>query len=138
MIFLCSFLQCYILHSKHSIYTLRYYFTPHSLNKSSILKVYLFQASKVMHPKMLVILKFQTTLQGYQLKVPKEMAADDPSTQRIRFIMKRSTKMTLGRESHKKTISFQENATNIFDANVGIFLWLEGYNKLQDHTLEEY
>lgn len=54
----------------------------------------LFQASKVMHPKMLVVLKFQTTLQGYQSKVPKEMAADDPSSQRIRFIMKRSTKMT--------------------------------------------
>ena len=38
------------------------------------------------------------------IRVPKEMAADDPSTQRIRFMMKRSAKTILEEKSHQKTL----------------------------------
>lgn len=64
------------------------------------------------------------------IRVPKEIAADDPSTQRIRFIKKRSTKTTLGRKKHhQETICFQENVIIILDVNVRTFFWWEGYNK---------
>lgn len=56
------------------------------------------------------------------MRVLKEMAADDPSTQRIRFIMKRSTKTILGRKKcRQETIHLQENAIIIFDVNVRTF-----------------
>lgn len=61
------------------------------------------------------------------IRVPKEMAADDLSTQRIRFIKNRSMKTTLGRKKkNQETIRFQENVIIILDVNVGKFFWWEG------------
>ena len=51
-------------------------------------------------------------------KVPNEIADDDPSIQRIKFMIKMSTKTTLGEKNHQKMLRFQENVINILDMNV--------------------
>lgn len=49
------------------------------------------------------------------IRVPKEMAADDSSMQRIRFIIKRSMK------KGSEITCFQENVINLFDVNIKKF-----------------